>query len=411
MFHDAGRKIMKRARGIRLGMAVGALTIFATAGGAATSLARQPAGSEAATATIKVGVIYSKTGLLSAYGEQYVDGLRAGLKYISKGTGKVSGDKVQFTFIDDAGDPAKASAAFKDLVGQGYKIIVGSTSSGVALTLAPLAAQNRILYISGPAANDAITGNNRYTFRSGRQTLQDVLAIRGIIGANQVGKKILVFAQDSAFGQGNLAAVRAVLGGFGHSVSSILVPLSATDFTPFAQQAKKAGADLYFVAWAGTTAPAVWRSFEQAGIAPQDVATGLAERATWQYYVPGIRFLSHYTTLAPKTTVNDWLRKEMKKQKKLPDLFTPDGFVAAQMIGRAITKGGGSDVDKMIEALEGWQFAAPKGIQRVREADHALAQPMFEVKLVQAGAGYQAQVVKRFSPATVMPAPKPFTSG
>jgi branched-chain amino acid transport system substrate-binding protein len=398
---------MKRARWTRLGGAVAALTVLVTLAGAATSAAG-PAGGEAAAATVRVGVIYSKTGLLSAYGEQYVDGLRAGLKYISKGTSKVSGDKVEFTFIDDAGDPAKATAAFKDLVGQGYKIIIGSVSSGVALTLAPLAAQNQILYISGPAANDGITGNNRYTFRSGRQTTQDVLTIRAIIGPKEVGKKILVFAQDSAFGQGNVAAVRNVLGGFGHQVSSLLVPLSASDFTPFAQQAKKANADLYFVAWAGTTAPAVWRAFEQAGIAPKDVATGLAERATWQYYVPGIRFLSHYTTLAPKSPVNDWLRKEMKKQKKLPDIFTPDGFVAAQMIGRAITKGGGSDVNKMIEALEGWQFLAPKGIQRVRESDHAMAQPMFEVKLVQAGGGYQAQVEKRYSPATVMPAPKPF---
>jgi branched-chain amino acid transport system substrate-binding protein len=392
-------------------MAVAALTLFATAGGAATSLARQPAGSEAATATVKVGVIYSKTGLLSAYGEQYVDGLKAGLKYLSKGTGKVAGNKIEFTYVDDAGDPAKAAAAFKDLVGQGYKIIIGSTSSGVALTLAPLAAQNKILYISGPAANDGITGNNRYTFRSGRQTTQDVLAIRAIIGKGAVGKKIVVFAQDSAFGQGNVAAVRNVLGGLGHTVSSILVPLSATDFTPFAQQAKKADADLLYVAWAGTTAPAVWRAFDQAGIDPKSVATGLAERATWQYYVPGIHFLSHYTALAPKSPVNDWLRKEMKKQKKLPDIFTPDGFVAAQMIGRAITKGGTSDVGKWIDAIEGWQFTAPKGIQRVRESDHAMAQPMFEVKLVQAGAGYQAQVVKRLSPAAVMPAPKQFPSG
>ena len=50
----------------------------------------------------------------------------------------------------------------------------------------------------------------------------------------------LVFAQDSAFGQGNFAAVKAIIGGKGHNVSSLYVPLSATDFTPFAQQAKQA---------------------------------------------------------------------------------------------------------------------------------------------------------------------------
>lgn len=402
---------MRRIRWMRLGSAVVGLTVLVTLAGAASSAARQPAGSEvAAKHTIKVGVIYSRTGLLAAYGQQYAEGLEYGLKYVSKGTGKVAGHTVQLTLIDDAGDPAKAVSAAKDLIGQGYKIIIGSVSSGVALQLAPLAAQNKILYISGPAANDAITGNNRYTFRSGRQTLQDVLAIRGIIGPKEIGKKIVVFAQDSAFGQGNAAAVRQVLGGLGHTVSQILVPLSATDFTPFAEQAKRANADLLYVAWAGTTAIPMWRAMDQAGVTKATtVATGLAERATWPFYVPGLEFLSHYTTLAPKSPVNTWLRKEMKKQYKLPDLFTPDGFVAAQMIARAITKGGGSNVEKMIAALEGWQFMAPKGIQRIRKSDHAMAQPMFQVRLKQlSGNEYMAVPVKSFSPATVMPAPNPF---
>src|SRR5439155_23672207 len=105
-----------------------------------------------------------------------------------------------------------------------------------ALQLAPLAAQNQILYISGPAASDAITGINRNTFRSGRQTYQDVLTASSFLGKS-VGKNVVVCAQDSAFGQGNAAAVGAVLGGKGHKVSKILVPLTATDFTPFAQQA------------------------------------------------------------------------------------------------------------------------------------------------------------------------------
>ena len=43
---------------------------------------------------------------------------------------------------------------------------------------------------------------------------------------------------------------------------------------------------------------------------------------------------------APKSPVNDWLVKRMRQRSQAPDLFTPDGFVAAQMIVRAIGKGG-----------------------------------------------------------------------
>ena len=55
---------------------------------------------------------------------------------------------------------------------------------------------------------------NRYTFRSGRQTYQDVLAASSYIGKS-AGRKILVFAQDSSFGQDYAVPVAAVLGGKG----------------------------------------------------------------------------------------------------------------------------------------------------------------------------------------------------
>src|SRR5439155_15941003 len=147
----------------------------------------------------------------------------------------VNGHKVLLSLVDDGTDPTKAVSAAKSLIGQGYKIIIGSVSSGVALQVAPIADQNNILYISGPAASDAITGINKHTFRSGRQTTEDVLAANSFLQG--AGKKVVVFAQDSAFGSGNYAAVNALLGGKGHKVSKILVPLSANDFTPFAQQA------------------------------------------------------------------------------------------------------------------------------------------------------------------------------
>jgi branched-chain amino acid transport system substrate-binding protein len=99
----------------------------------------------------------------------------------------------------------------------------------------------------------------------------------------------------------------------------------------------------------------------------------------------------------------------MKKQGKVPDLFTPDGFVTAQMICRAVQKAGGDgNVDRMISALEGWQFVAPKGLQRIRQADHAMIQPMFQVQLVKKGSGYEPKVLKTVSPGNVQPPVHPF---
>ncbi|HVW88948.1 MAG TPA: substrate-binding domain-containing protein [Gaiellaceae bacterium] len=341
-----------------------------------------------ATASYNVGIDYSRTGLLAAYGAEYIEGLKEGLKYATNGTNKVNGKSINLTLMDDKTDPATAVNNAKQLIGQGYKILAGSVSSGVALQVAPLAAQNQVLFISGPAASDAITGINKYTFRSGRQTLQDVETVTSFLKGS--GKKVVVFDQDSVFGHGNYTAVKAIVGSKGHTVTEVSVPLTATDFTPFAQQVKSQNPDLVFVAWAGTTAGAMWNALDQQGVFNgPDVVTGLAERATWAALGPvatKIHYLSHYVYNAPKNKVNDWLVKDMRKRGQVPDLFTPDGFNAALMIVHAL-KAGNYDVDKMISSLEGYKFLGPKGWNAIRPQDHALLQPMFRVQLVKGSNG------------------------
>ena len=372
-------------------------------------IAVPPAAGQAAA--VRVGMIYSGTGALGSYGAQFREGFQVGLAYATNGTGAIAGHKIDVSWNDDAGDPAKAVSTAKDLIGQGVHILAGPVSSAVALQVAPLAAQNRVLLISGPAAADAVTGVNRYTFRSGRQTYQDILAARSFIGSER-GKKVIVFAQDYAFGQANVAAVRNVLGRMGADVAQILVPLNATDFTPFALQAKQAKPDLLFVAWAGSSAPAMWQALDQQGVfAGTSVVTGLDQRASYATFGPvasKIGFLSHYVYQAPHNRANDYLVRALAAQGKVPDLFDPDGFVAAQMIVHAVQIAGGDDVDKMIHALEDWTFLAPKGQQVVRAADHAMLQPMFQVKLVAAGSGYEPQVVRTLPPADVAPPLTPF---
>jgi branched-chain amino acid transport system substrate-binding protein len=373
---DVEEKNMRRRLTIAL-LTVGAVALLAGTGTVAASARHASAGQ------YNIGIVYSRTGLLASYGAQYLEGLEFGLQYATSGTNKVNGKSINLTLVDDKTDPATGVSAEKDLIGQGYKVIAGAVSSGVALQEAPIAAQNQVLFISGPAASDAITGLNKYTFRSGRQTYEDVATAATYLDGT--GKNVVVFAQDSAFGQGNYAAVKAIVGGKGHTVTPIYVPLTATDFTPFAQQVKQAKPDLIYIAWAGTTAGAMWTALDQQGVfdSVKSVVTGLDQRSTYASFGPAIakiHFLSHYVYQAPTNKVNDWLRAQLRKKSQFPDLFTPDGFVAGQMIVHALQKGD-YDVGKMISALEGWKFLAPKGWQAIRPQDHAMLQPMFRVTL------------------------------
>jgi branched-chain amino acid transport system substrate-binding protein len=85
-----------------------------------------------------------------------------------------------------------------------------------------------------------------------------------------------------------------------------------------------------------------------------------------------------------------------------PDLFSPDGFVAAQMVVQAIREGG-DDVDGMIAALEGWTFEGPKGTTTIRAEDHAVLQPMFQARLVEQGGSWVPELIEIVEADTVAP--------
>lgn len=365
----------------------------ASAGLALVALAAAACGTSSAaggggTAPVKVGMIYEKTGIYSVYEQEYRQGFTIGLDYATHGTGRAGGHQVDVTWEDDADSATTAVTDFKSLVGAGYKIIGGTGDSGIATQLAPLAAQNQVLYISGAAAADQITGANKYTFRTGRQTYQDVMTAKSYVASAGPGQKIVVLAQDYAFGESYVTDAQTVFGAIGDTVKPVLVPLTTTDFTPTALQVKAMHPNLIFLAWAGTTGAALAQALDQQGdFAGTKIVTGLGNIATYPFYgSAGTKFdyLSLYFYQASANPANEYLIRQMKaRYHTVPDLFTSDGFVGAEMVVHAIEAGGVTNVNAMIKALDGWTFLAPKGMQQVRASDHAMLQPMYQVTLVE----------------------------
>ena len=384
-----------RHRLLKALVAVGAVTLVVGAATVAAATAHQ-ASKSAATASsgYNVGIVYSRTGLLSAYGAEYVEGLKYGIQYATKGTGMVNGKKINLTYADDATDPATGVSQMKTMIGQGDTIIAGATSSGVALQEAPIAAQNHVLFISGPAASDAITGLNKYTFRSGRQTYQDVATRRPTSA---------VAARTSSSSRRTPPSARQLRRGEGdhrrqgpHGDPDLRAALGDRhDAVRPAGEAGEAGPALRGMGRLDRPGHVVGSRPAGRVLEVQSIVTGLAERATYPSYGPAvgkIQFISHYLYQAPSNKVNTWLVTQMRKKSQFPDLFTPDGFVAGQMIVHALQVGDGN-VDKMIPALEGWTFLAPKGWQAIRPQDHAMLQPMFRVSLSQVGKVWTAKVL------------------
>ncbi|WP_130800290.1 substrate-binding domain-containing protein [Streptomyces otsuchiensis] len=355
--------------------------------------------------SVTVALITSTSGPLASYGEQYLQGFEAGLDHATDGTGEIDGITIEVVRSDDGGEPDTAVSHARQRIGEGAKIIAGTASSGVAVQLAPLAVQNDVLFLSGPAATDAMTGTNTHTFRTGRQTYQDVVTAKEILGETDGdGQKVVVLAQDNAFGQANVAAVEGVLGGQGLEVTSVLAPPSATDLTPSTAQVKAQDPDMVFVAWAGDTAQSMWTTLDQQGVLDTaTVVTGLDIRASYPVFGDArdkITLLAHYVPGATDTPEAQAMEAYFEDKGWESDLFSPDGFNAAQMVAEAV-RAGGTDADTaaMIEALEDFTFSGVKGENTVRGSDHALLQPMFQAEFD----GDMPSVVRTLEPSLVAP--------
>ena len=348
---------------------------------------------------IKIGVITTTSGGLKSYGDAYIDGLEWGLKYYTNGKNSVNGRKFVITKKDDGGDAASATASFKEMVGNGTKIIVGTASSGVAGALAPLAAQNKVLYISGPAKADAITSAaNKYVFRSGNTSLQDFAPLANIKPIK--GKKVILFVEDNPFGLGNIYAAKAYLAAKGALFEEIKVPTATVDFTPFAKKAADVKGDYIFIAWSNAaTSGAMFTSLiQQKAYATARPITGLAGVATYDIYgslfegANAILTNSYFPGLV-KNKVASAIAADFAKAGKTQDLFTSVGVNAAQMIIKAVEKNANLDVDKMITTLESLTFVGLTGLNKVNKTNHTLIQSMFLVKLTKVNGRYVPSLV------------------
>ena len=352
-----------------------------------------------AATDIKIGVITTTSGGLKSYGDAYIDGLEWGLKYYTNGKNSVDGRKFVITKKDDGANPASATESFKEMVGNGTNIIVGTASSTVAKTLAPLASQNKVLYISGPAKEDAVTSAaNKYVFRSGNTSLQDFAPLAGIKPIK--GKKVILFVEENTFGLGNIFAAKAYLAPKGATFEEIKVPTTTVDFTPFAKKAADANGAYIFIAWSNAaTAGAMFTSLvQQKAYATARPITGLAGVDTYNIYgslLEGANAIltNSYFPGVVKGKAATAIAADYAKAGKTQDLFTSTGVNAAQMIIAAVKGNADLDVDKMITTLESLSFVGLTGLTKVNKTNHTLIQSMFLTKLTKVNGRYVPSLV------------------
>ena len=328
---------------------------------------------------IRIAHINGKTGPLEAYAKQSSVGFMMGLDYATGGTMTVAGKKLVVIEKDDQGKPDVG----KNLLAAAYgddkvDIAVGTTGSGVALAMLPVAEEYKKILLVEPAVADSITGDkwNKYIFRTGRNSSQD--AIANAAAFDQDGVSIATLAQDYAFGRDGVKAFKDATRK-AKVVHEEYVPQNATDITAAAQRIfdklkGQPGRKIVFIIWAGNLAV----PFKMLDLEPQrygiTLATGgniLPAMVAYKQF-PGMEGGLYYYFGIPKNPVNEWLVSNHYRQFKAPpDFFTAGGMSAAIAVVEALKKtNGDTTTNKLIATMEGLSFETPKGKMTFRKEDH-----------------------------------------
>lgn len=340
---------------------------------------------------LKIALIYGKTGPLEAYAKQTENGLRMGLEYATKNTMMIDGRKIVLIAKDDQGKPDLAKAALAEAY-QDDKVdlAIGTTASGAALAMLPIAEENKKVLIVEPAVADAITGEkwNRYIFRTGRNSSQD--AISNAVAIGKQGVTVATLGQDNAFGKDGVAAFKEALGKTGATLAAEeYVPAATTDFTAAAQRLfdalkDKPGRKIIWVIWAGGGDPLTKIQDMDPKRYNIELSSGgniLPALAAYKR-LPGLEGATYYYYAIPKNSINDWLVAEHQKRFNAPpDFFTAGGFAAAMAAVTAVQKAKSTDTEKLIAAMEGMEFDTPKGKMMFRKEDHQALQSMYHFRV------------------------------
>lgn len=147
---------------------------------------------------IKIGAILPLTGDAAVYGEKVKNGIELALKEIQSSL-KLN---LRIVFEDSRLEPASGVNALQKLIRiNKVPIVIGPISSGVVLSIAPIANSNQVVILSPYASNYRISEAGKYIFR-----IYPSDAIQGLIDAQLAIQlnlmKAAVFYINSDYGYG-----------------------------------------------------------------------------------------------------------------------------------------------------------------------------------------------------------------
>ena len=182
------------------------------------------------------------TGVYAAIAQSEVAGAKLAIEDINK-KGGILGRQVELLVEDSANNVGTGVQKTRKLIDRDQvNCIIGDVNSGIALAMAGVTSEKKVLHIVSGGHTDGVTGTDCHwnVFRVCNTTTMDVNAIADTL-IDKFGKKWYFLTPDYAYGHSVQAAFVKKLKAAGGEFAGDLVPLGTADYSAYLIKAKAYG--------------------------------------------------------------------------------------------------------------------------------------------------------------------------
>ncbi|HWB48153.1 MAG TPA: ABC transporter substrate-binding protein [Stellaceae bacterium] len=361
-----------------------------------------PDGSSGSSVTI--GATVPRTGTYAAAGEDELKGIQLAVEHINEGNDlikKISpktkkgllGKEVKLVVADSEAKPNTAVQAQSRFISENKIVVmIGSTSSAVAVALNKLAQQQHVLYVTGVSGSNDTTGKDcvRYGFRQCFYGQTAAAAIGPVmVKAYGKNKKTAYLTPDYTYGHTVQKSMEDFLKTAGWTtVTNQVAPLGAPDYSSYLLNIANSGADyLLNINW-GHDAVLSTQQAKQFGVLDKmklvvPYQTPFLAKEVGPEIMQGVLASTDFWwTLEDKFPLAKMFVEAFdKKYNYKPDWSAENGYSQIAIWARMVEEAGSFYPPDVIKAYEkGETFQSLVGDVHFRGADHQLVRPVIIVE-------------------------------
>ena len=333
---------------------------------------------------VKIGDLGSKVGVFEGYGKYQTMGIQLAVEEINA-TGGVLGHRVEIISEDDETRPAPAVRKAEKLILQDdVKLLVGAVSSGATMAVMDVTKKHKTIHWNSVSCAEFMrtTKFHKYYFSNQPDSRQQANGLAKYI-LDKMGKKVYIFYTDYAMGQSDGRQFKTALEKLGGEVVGVAgAPLDTKDFSPWFGEINKSGADVLFLAFAGTDSLRLMTQLHSFGMTKKYKLAGIdcfllqQDLAAIAEPMEGFIQLNHFSPHNPDPNMQAFNTK-FKKKFGVDANISAGSYDAVHFWKMAVEKAGSFDPDKVADAHEGLcRDGTHIGRQCIRKEDHQVVMDM-----------------------------------